>query len=179
MTVNPAGAIATASPSPPNGPPPRRRTGPPDVPTTPRGLALRLATDPAAVGRARRTAAGALRCWGVPDTAADDIVLMVDELVTNAIEHAAGPVWLRLWLRRGRCVICQVGDSCHETPQPRPSDPDAENGRGLLLVAALADALGTRVTTTGKITWFRRRVRDGRIPAPRTASPHPFIDVDS
>ncbi|CDR14634.1 ATP-binding protein [Streptomyces iranensis] len=169
MTVNPAGAVATVAPSPSNGPPPRRRTGPPDVHTPPRGLALRLASDPAAVGRARRTAAGALRRWGVPDTAADDIVLMVDELVTNAIEHADGPVWLRLRLRRGCCVICQVGDGCHEAPRLRPSDPDAESGRGLLLVAALADTFGTRVTATGKVIWFRRRVRDGRIPAPRTA----------
>ncbi|OPF83201.1 ATP-binding protein [Streptomyces antioxidans] len=171
MTVNPAGAVGTVPPPPPTGPAPRRRTGPPGVRTTPRGLALRLATDPAAAGRARRTAAGALRRWGVPDTTADDIVLMVDELVTNAIEHAEGPVWLRLWLRRGRWVICQVGDGCREAPRPRPSGPDAENGRGLLLVAALADAFGTRPTATGKVIWFRRRVRDGRIPAPRTTSP--------
>ncbi|MBI0294932.1 ATP-binding protein [Streptomyces sp. PRKS01-29] len=161
MTVNPAGAVVTAPPSPPNGPPPHRRTGSPGVHTTPRGLALRLATAPAAVGRARRTAAGALRHWGVPDTAADDIVLMADELVTNAIEHADGPVWLRLWLRRGCCVICQVGDGCHDAPRPRPSDPEAENGRGLFLVTALADAFGTRITSTGKVIWFRRQVRDG------------------
>ncbi|MCG0283501.1 anti-sigma regulatory factor [Streptomyces sp. PSAA01] len=151
MTANPAGAVATA-------------------PATPQGLALRLATDPAAVGRARHTAADALRGWGVPDDTADDIVLMVDELVTNAVEHAGGPVWLRLRLRRGCCVICKVGDGCHEAPRLRHSDPDAEHGRGLLLVAALADAFGARVTPAGKVIWFRRRVRGDRIPAPRTAS---------
>ncbi|MGW7694532.1 ATP-binding protein [Streptomyces asiaticus] len=171
MTANPAGAVATMSPSLPNDPQQHRRTGSPDIHTTPQELALRLATDPAAAGRARRAATGALRGWGVPDTTADDIVLMVDELVTNAIEHATGPVWLRLRLRRGCCVICKVGDGCQEAPQLRHSDPDAENGRGLFLVSALADAFGARITTTGKVIWFRRRVRDGRIPAPRTTSP--------
>ncbi|GAA3368324.1 hypothetical protein GCM10017744_083890 [Streptomyces antimycoticus] len=171
MTANPAGAVATMSPSLPNDPEQHRRTGSPDIHTTPQELALRLATDPAAVGRARRAATGALRGWGVPDTTADDIVLMVDELVTNAIEHATGPVWLRLRLRRGCCVICKVEDGCQEAPQLRHSDPDAENGRGLFLVSALADAFGARITTTGKVIWFRRRVRDGRIPAPRTTSP--------
>ncbi|WP_210951145.1 ATP-binding protein, partial [Streptomyces sp. MK37H] len=81
--------------------------------------------------------------------------------------------WLRLWLRRGCCVICQVGDGCHEAPRPRPSDPDAESGRGLFLVAALADAFGTRITRAGKVIWFRRRVRDDRLPAPRTT---PAVD---
>ncbi|MGP3946090.1 MULTISPECIES: ATP-binding protein [Streptomyces] len=171
MTVNPAGAVATVSPSLPNGPQPRRRMGSPDIHPTPQELVLRLATDPAAVGLARRATIGALRGWGVPDTTADDIVLMVDELVTNAIEHATGPVWLRLRLRRGCCVICKVGDGCHEAPRLRHSDPDAENGRGLFLVSALADAFGARITTTGKVIWFRRRVRDGRVPAPRTTSP--------
>lgn len=170
MTVNPAGAVATVSPSFPNGPLPRRPTGTPDPHTTPRGLALRLATDPAAVGRARRAATGALRGWGVSDATADDIVLMMDELVTNAIEHTDGPVWLRLRLRRGCCVICEVGDGSHKAPRTRHSGPDAENGRGLLIVAALADAFGARVTTTGKVIWFRHRARDGRIPPPRTAS---------
>ncbi|MFJ1998374.1 ATP-binding protein [Streptomyces asiaticus] len=171
MTVNPAGTATTVPLPPPNSPPSRRHTGSPDLHTTPQELVLRLATDPAAVGRARHAATGALRGWGVPEDTVDDIVLMVDELVTNAIEHATGPVWLRLRLRRGCCVICKVGDGCHEAPQLRHSDPDAENGRGLFLVAALADAFGARITRTGKVIWFRRRVRDGGIPAPRTASP--------
>ncbi|GAA2372935.1 ATP-binding protein [Streptomyces cuspidosporus] len=160
MTANPPGAVATA-PHPLRRPPqPRcRRTGPPHIPATPQGLTLRLATDPTAAARARRTVAAALRDWGVPDDAIDDIVLMADELVTNAIEHAGGPVWLRLRLHRGRCVICKVGDGSREAPRLRHSDSDAENGRGLVLVAALADAFGARVTTTGKVIWFRRRVR--------------------
>ncbi|MEU1785713.1 ATP-binding protein [Streptomyces sparsogenes] len=131
-------------------------------------LALRLATDPTAAARARRTVAEALRGWGVPDDTVDDIVLMADELVTNAIEHAGGPVWLRLRLRRGGCVICKVGDGSREAPLLRHSDSDAENGRGLALVAALADAFGSRVTATGKVVWFRRRVRGAGDQAPMT-----------
>ncbi|MER6141823.1 ATP-binding protein [Streptomyces sparsogenes] len=169
MTANAPGTVATAPHSLPRPPQPRcGQTGPPHTPTTGQGLALRLATDPTAAARARRTVAEALRDWGVPDDTVHDIVLMADELVTNAIEHAGDPVWLRLRLRRGGCVICKVGDGSREAPLLRPSDSDAENGRGLALVAALADAFGSRLTTTGKVVWFRRRVRSVGAHAPMT-----------
>ncbi|MFK4188988.1 ATP-binding protein [Streptomyces sparsogenes] len=169
MTANPAVAVTPAPPSPPSPRRPRR-TGPRNTPGTRQGLTLRLTTDPTAPARTRRTVAEALRGWEVPDGAIDDIVLMADELVTNAIEHAGGPVWLRLRLHGGGCVICKVGDGSREAPRLRHGDPDAEDGRGLLLVAALADAFGARVTTTGKVIWFRRRVRGAVDRTPRTPS---------
>ncbi|MGP3991960.1 ATP-binding protein [Streptomyces sp. 3N207] len=129
------------------------------LPDTRQELALDLATtDPVSPGYARRATADALRSWGVAESESDEIVLMAHELVTNAVEHARGPVRLRLRLSREHCVICDVGDGSRETPRLRQTGPDAESGRGLTLVDALSDSFGTRPTPTGKITWFRRSV---------------------
>jgi anti-sigma regulatory factor (Ser/Thr protein kinase) len=92
----------------------------------------------------------------------DDVVLMVDELVTNAIVHGTGPVRLGLRLDGGE-LLAEVGDDSPLVPRPRRADPAAvdwsETGRGLLLVAALADDHGTRPAGHGKVVWFTRPLR--------------------
>jgi two-component sensor histidine kinase len=123
-------------------------------------MALTLDTAPVSACRARHASRDALAGWGVQGDTVHDVLLMVDELVTNAVEHGRGPVSLRLRLRlhRRNTVVCEVGDVGGELPHRRNRGPAAESGRGLLLVHALADATGVRPTSTGKVVWFRRRV---------------------
>ncbi|MCW2505640.1 MAG: prpI [Actinomycetia bacterium] len=102
--------------------------------------------------RARAFCHGALATWRVPDQQREDIVLVVSELVTNAVVH--GEAARRLRLRRtGVRIVVEVFDSGHRMPHPRAAALDAESGRGLHLVAKLADRWGARPVTGGKVVW--------------------------
>ncbi|WP_316743890.1 sodium/proline symporter PutP [Streptomyces sp. MK7] len=109
-----------------------------------------LPADPAAVAHARDLAAQKLTEWGIPDLTFTT-ELIVSELVTNAIRHAAGPVCLRLIRDRG--LICEVSDASSTSPRLRHARTTDEGGRGLLIVAQMARRWGTRYTKTGKIIW--------------------------
>ncbi|MFF1414574.1 ATP-binding protein [Streptomyces sp. NPDC058289] len=65
----------------------------------------------------------------------DDVLLVVSELVTNAVRHAPGPLIFRLTLLRDRIEIT-VQDTDHRTPAPRP--PDLDGGRGWPIIQSLA-----------------------------------------
>ncbi|MBA9005678.1 ATP-binding protein [Thermomonospora cellulosilytica] len=125
-----------------------------------------------AAARARALVRRALLLWRVPDPAdVEDAVLLVDELVTNAILHGTGEVRLRLRLD-GRRLTAEVGDDSPRLPRPRRRPDDqvdwAENGRGLMLVAALADDHGARPNGHGKVVWFGLPLRQAA-PGPVTA----------
>ncbi|GGX03497.1 hypothetical protein GCM10010297_26650 [Streptomyces malachitofuscus] len=109
-----------------------------------------LPADPAVVAEARRTTSRQLARWGL-----DELVftteLVVSELVTNAIRHAAGPVRLRLI--RERALVCEVRDGGATAPHLRHPRAMDEGGRGLLLVSQLAQRWGTRFVPEGKIIW--------------------------
>ncbi|MFD3562889.1 SpoIIE family protein phosphatase [Streptomyces sp. NPDC058686] len=109
-----------------------------------------LAADPAMVGRARAAATGQLGEWGLDDVSFTT-ELIVSELVTNAIRHAAGPIQLRLI--RDQTLICEVSDSGHTSPHMRHAASDDEGGRGLFLIAQMTRQWGTRYTPTGKTIW--------------------------
>ncbi|MFD0906104.1 ATP-binding protein, partial [Actinomadura sediminis] len=142
-----------------------------------------LPARPRAAAAARALTAGALRDWRVADPDdADDIVLIVDELVTNAVLHGAAPIRLRLHLH-GRRLTGEVTDGRAAAPPPAPADVPLwhEAGRGLLLVAALATEYGTRTNAGGphtsedehaggKTVWFSRLLNpgEGHLPATRT-----------
>lgn len=76
-----------------------------------------------------------------------DIVLLVNELVTNAYEHAGGVLGLRLSFPRRAVMRVEVDDSGDDV---RPSDPP---GRGLLLVQALSTSWGVVRRTRHKTVW--------------------------
>ncbi len=123
-------------------------------------LQAELAAEPAEVGAARRMLGQKLHSWGVSSDEEDVAVLLVSELVTNAILHAQPP--LRLVVsRRHRKVRVEVhdGDAGSVARLRRRHDEmeegaPAANGRGLRLVDALSSRWGATESSTGKMVWF-------------------------
>ncbi|WP_042443749.1 SpoIIE family protein phosphatase [Streptacidiphilus jiangxiensis] len=122
--------------------------------------------DPAAVSRLRTQVVARLDVWGLGELAGT-VELLVSELVTNAIRHASGPVELRLL--RDRSLICEVADGSSVSPRMRRARTEDEGGRGLFLVAQLAERWGTRFTSGGKVIWaeLTTRKRFAALAAPR------------
>ena len=79
-------------------------------------------------------------------------MLATSELVTNAVLHGTGPLELRL-RTHGTEVLLEVLDSATFHPRKLRPSVDDEHGRGLQIVAALADRWGTRGTEDGKAVW--------------------------
>ncbi|MFJ2722201.1 SpoIIE family protein phosphatase, partial [Streptomyces sp. NPDC087437] len=115
-----------------------------------------LQPHPAAVAHARQNAAAQLTTWGLTH-AAFITELIVSELVTNAIRYGKPPVQLRM-IHHNTTLICEVSDTSSTTPHMRRARVYDEGGRGLLLVAQLADRWGTRHTPTGKTIWAEQTV---------------------
>jgi anti-sigma regulatory factor (Ser/Thr protein kinase) len=94
-----------------------------------------------------------LAAWGLEEITFTT-ELLVSELVTNAIRHAHEPVQLRIIL--DGALTCEVFDGSRSAPQLRRADRYDEDGRGLMLVAQLAERWGTRHTSTGKSIWAQQ-----------------------
>ncbi|MGW2255895.1 SpoIIE family protein phosphatase [Kitasatospora sp. NPDC001660] len=109
-----------------------------------------VAAAPEAVAQARAEATRRLAGWGL-DEAVFATELVLSELVTNAIRHATGPIRVRLLY--DRTLICEVSDTSSTSPHLRYAADEDEGGRGLFLVAQLADRWGVRYTPEGKIIW--------------------------
>ncbi|MCE7082771.1 SpoIIE family protein phosphatase [Streptomyces sp. ST2-7A] len=116
-----------------------------------------LPADPGQVARARALACGKLTEWGLADQVFAT-ELIVSELVTNAIRYAGGPVGLRLI--RDRRLICEISDPSRTQPHLRRARLSDEGGRGLFLVAQLANRWGSRYTPTGKTIWTEQGIGD-------------------
>jgi anti-sigma regulatory factor (Ser/Thr protein kinase) len=110
-----------------------------------------LPSDPSVVAQARRRSTDQLAAWGLEE-AGFVTELMVSELVTNAIRYGRPPVQLRL-IHEDSTLICEVSDSSSTAPHMRRARTFDEGGRGLLLVAQLAQRWGTRHAAVGKTIW--------------------------
>jgi anti-sigma regulatory factor (Ser/Thr protein kinase) len=107
-------------------------------------------SDPAAVAGVRAAVTRRLEDWGLGEMEfATELIL--SELVTNAIRYAGGPIGVRVL--RDRSLICEVSDASSTSPHLRYAADTDEGGRGLFLVAQLAEHWGTRYTATGKVIW--------------------------
>ncbi|MBX9393868.1 SpoIIE family protein phosphatase [Streptomyces sp. TRM72054] len=124
---------------------------------------------PDAVMHARRFTARTLRRWKVEE-AADAVLLVVSELVTNALMHTQGPVRLDLVLGGNR-VRVSVSDSSPRAPaKPVIVDWESTGGRGLLLVEAVSEAFGSMPVAGGKQVWSEILVQQGG-PDPEASAP--------
>ncbi|MFJ1602283.1 SpoIIE family protein phosphatase [Streptomyces sp. NPDC088253] len=108
---------------------------------------------PEAVRHARRFTRRTLRSWGVPDDSMDGALLVVSELVTNALVHTDGQVRLDITLINHRLRI-SVADTSPRTPvKPTSIGWEATGGRGVLLVEAMSATWGTVPVSGGKQVW--------------------------
>ncbi|GAA3817415.1 hypothetical protein GCM10022226_42530 [Sphaerisporangium flaviroseum] len=129
---------------------------------TPRGyrtMSCELPGDEAIVVKARDIVRRTLVGWDLPDLM-DDVVLMVSELVTNAIAHGAPPIGLSLRAGDG-ALRGEVTDNGSGLPRRLHVDRHVDHGRGLVIVDALADQWGLTACPgrTGKSVWFIRCLR--------------------
>jgi anti-sigma regulatory factor (Ser/Thr protein kinase) len=118
---------------------------------------LELAAVPDSVPYVRRHTRRTLAAWQLGRLAADGEVV-VSELMTNAIAATlavdeAAPVALYLALADDRLYVL-VWDCCPQLPAKHDHDHDAEAGRGLQLVAALAERWGACLEVNGGKTVF-------------------------
>jgi PAS domain S-box-containing protein len=143
----------------------RTRALPPD-----RSVCWDLPADPAVVADARARTAHQLAAWGLEEITFTTEVL-VSELVTNAIRHAQSPIQLRIIL--DGVLSCEVFDGSSTAPHLRRADRFDEDGRGLMLVAQLAERWGTRHTGTGKIIWAQQSLPGRGHSPPATSSVAP------
>ncbi|MFJ9733068.1 ATP-binding protein [Streptomyces sp. NPDC101171] len=145
-------------------------------------MQLEIRPDPAEVGRARRWARSRLSGLGIgaDEPLAETLVLLVSELVTNAVVHTGRPAVLRLSLpgetpgtaagtaagagtgagpadaagpAASATVRLEVADTSSRAPVPRCAGDEATGGRGLALVDCLADRWGWRPEGSGKSIW--------------------------
>lgn len=107
---------------------------------------------PDAVMHARRFSARTLRSWGIA-AEADTVLLVVSELVTNALVHTQGAVRVELTLAADRLRVT-VSDSSPRAPaKPVVVDWESTGGRGLFLVEAMSAAWGSVPVGGGKQVW--------------------------
>ncbi|MFJ3309498.1 ATP-binding protein [Streptomyces sp. NPDC086549] len=110
-----------------------------------------LPWSPSACALARTAIRDVLPRWGLGQLV-PIAELLVSELVSNALRHAAGP--LRLTLERVSDVRCLVSDGSSRPPRPTEAGPADEHGRGLTLVDMLAARWGCEHGPVGKSVWF-------------------------
>jgi anti-sigma regulatory factor (Ser/Thr protein kinase) len=113
---------------------------------------LHLAGHLSEVSRARQLAVTVAHAFEVD---ADDAALLVTEVATNALRHG-GP-GVDLWMRpaeQGGLRVELIDGLADSVPRVQTPDADAEGGRGLLLVSALARDWGSERLSAGKRVWF-------------------------
>lgn len=121
---------------------------------------------PRSVPEARDWARSLLSLGG-PSPILDDALLLLSEVVTNAITHSdsghsrSGQVTVQI-TRLGTTVQVDVADAGSSTTTPAVRTPALANdgGRGLWLVDTLADEWGFQHDKTGGLVWFRLTSRD-------------------
>ncbi len=125
---------------------------------------VHLPCAPASVALARRALSAELRAAGVFDQAVRDAVLVISELLSNAILHAYPLPGERLrvaWMVDGTSVEVAVSDGGSPSV-PHADHPSASSvsGRGLSIVEHLCQTWGIRTDEIGLTVW-------AVLPAPR------------
>ncbi|MEU3414597.1 SpoIIE family protein phosphatase [Streptomyces sp. NPDC006658] len=108
---------------------------------------------PEAARHSRRFTRRTLRSWGLPQDTVDAALLVVSELVTNALVHTGGPVRLDLGLVGHRLRLAVTDSSPRGPVKPAGIGWEATGGRGIWLVEAVSAAWGTVPVSGGKQVW--------------------------
>lgn len=110
--------------------------------------------DPEALSSSRHMIRAAVRAWGAKDRA-DEIELVADELITNALMHTDGGavVTIRVLAGTERRLRVDVEDRSSALPRRRDAGESGVSGRGLMLVDRLADVWGVESRGSGKCVW--------------------------
>jgi anti-sigma regulatory factor (Ser/Thr protein kinase) len=109
---------------------------------------------------ARAFVRDALQTWEL-DGFGEVTGLLVSELVANVVTHVHSPMTLRAELA-GETLCVAVDDDSEELPVVRHPDVDDDHGRGMWLIARLANEWGTEQhPDDGKTVWFRLDVSTG------------------
>ena len=115
---------------------------------------LRVPPQEASVGRARAFLADRVcqeHSAGLSATA----VLLVSELVTNAVRHGGPPIDIEVICDQGADLQVRVRDAGPELPEVGDLDLAVEGGRGVAMVDLLSDAWGVDSHAgDGKTVWF-------------------------
>lgn len=110
---------------------------------------------PATVTDARRHTRSMMTAWQVER--ADDVEMIVSELMTNAVKASLADWTITLWLFADddRILVC-VWDESDEPPVLREPSHGDQDGRGLVIVEALSDAHGYIAGPHGgKVVWSK------------------------
>ncbi|MFT2017766.1 ATP-binding protein [Streptomyces sp. 796.1] len=122
---------------------------------------VRLPSHPESAAVARRlTQSVVLRHWGLGPQLSEHAVLLVSELVGNAVRHTGARAFGLRMLRRRGWVRVEVRDPSRGLPCLMPVHELDVSGRGLFLVDKLSDRWGVDLLPLGKTTWFEMRVAD-------------------
>ncbi|MBW5480516.1 SpoIIE family protein phosphatase [Streptomyces bambusae] len=110
--------------------------------------------DPEALVAARHMIGAAVRAWGARERA-DEIELVADELIVNALMHTDGPavVTLRVLAGHDHRLRVEVEDRSSALPRRREAGGTGVSGRGLMLVDRLAEVWGVEPRGSGKCVW--------------------------
>jgi anti-sigma regulatory factor (Ser/Thr protein kinase) len=101
----------------------------------------------------RHAVAARAKAAGLAGQRLDDFVLVVNELITNAVRHGGGRGRLRLW-RAPESVLCEISDhgigiSPDRLDDRRRPTPDTAGGWGLWLARRLSDDMAVQTGPTG------------------------------
>ncbi|WP_128380700.1 SpoIIE family protein phosphatase [Streptomyces cavernae] len=118
--------------------------------------------DAGALSAARHMIRTAVRTWGVRDRT-DEVELVADELITNALLHTEGAavITLRVLTGSARRLRIEVEDTSSALPRRREAGEQGVSGRGLLLVDQLTDIWGVEPRGGGKVVWCEFEVPEG------------------
>jgi anti-sigma regulatory factor (Ser/Thr protein kinase) len=126
---------------------------------------LPFEAEPREIRLLRKAAMAQLDRWSVSEGIGEAAQLVASELATNVLRHvgAGAPGVLILEAASG-VLRLEMHDKSHDVPSRAAVEGEAECGRGLHLLAHLADDWGTVITASGKVVWCT--LGDGRSGSP-------------
>jgi serine/threonine-protein kinase RsbW len=99
---------------------------------------------------------------GLSAEAADDFVIAVNEIATNAVRHGSPQAWLRLWLNNN-ALMAEIRDTGHwptdSVPAAVPKRPSEKGGMGLEVARLVCDGLQIKAGSAGTAVLLRMVLR--------------------